>query len=254
MRDWQYRNDYGLGMVKKAAASDAEFNAAREQIHRQMLSAVSHDLKTPLATMIGTLEIYNRMEEKLTPEKRRALINAALHEAYRLDSFITNILDMAKFEGGLVAQRQAKIDVKQMLEDCLIRLGPQRERAAITLSAINDSRAMIETDTMLLSRAVHLVLDNAIKHAGAMPIIAIEYGTIDGNMIIRVRDNGPGIPEALKEHIFSKYTRLAKADQQNAGTGLGLAICRQIMGSLGGTVAVANGLNGGAIFTLSLPL
>jgi K+-sensing histidine kinase KdpD len=238
-------------MRKKSNPAADGFDATREQIHRQMLSTVSHDLKTPLATMIGSLEIYNRMEAKLTPEKRKMLIDSALHEAYRLDSFITNILDMAKFEGGMVTIRSATTDLKQLLEDCLLRLGPQRERGEIILNPIGELK--VNTDAMLLGRAINLLIDNGLKHAGPQAKISVEYGHIDGNMVIRVRDQGPGIPDHMHEHIFSKYTRMNKADQQNAGTGLGLAICRQIMTNLGGTVQVANHPDGGAVFTLTIP-
>ena len=237
-------------MRSKSPPSDTNFDATREQIHRQILSAVSHDLKTPLATMIGSLEIYNRMEEKLTPEKRKILINSALHEAYRLDSFITNILDMAKFEGGMVPVRPSRTDLKSMLEDCLLRLGPQRERGEITL--IPKGTLQLTTDNMMLSRAVNLLIDNAIKHAGPQAKVEITYGVENDEARIQVRDHGPGIPEHMQEHVFSKYTRLNKADQINAGTGLGLAICRQIMSSISGVVSVQNHPDGGAVFTLSL--
>lgn len=229
-----------------------EFERAREEIHRQMLSAVSHDLKTPLATIIGSLEVYTRMNEKLSPEKKQALINAALGEAYRLDNFITNILDMAKLEGGMVSIRREKCDLKSLLGDCLTRLGPRAKLHHITIVGDN-TRGTLSTDPMLFSRAIGLVLDNAIKHAGKEATIEVHYGREGRNAVVRVQDNGPGIPAGREESIFSKYTRIARSDQQNAGTGLGLAICRLMMQTIGGSVTVANHANGGAVFTLTCP-
>ncbi len=237
----------------QTSGNSISIDEAREQIHRQTLSAVSHDLKTPLATMIGSLEIYNRMGDRLGSDKKAALVNSALTEAYRLDNFITNILDMAKLEGGMVKVKPEKCDLKWLLEDALIRLGPRRSRGDFTLTMVG-SKPVVQVDTMLLGRAVGLVLDNALKHAGKHPVVVVEYG-IDGNKgLIRVRDNGPGIPKGQEQVIFSKYTRLGKADQQNAGTGLGLTICREIMRTLSGEVTAENDAAGGAVFLLVFPV
>ncbi len=238
-------------MKLTSTPSSATFDETREQIHRQMLSAVSHDLKTPLATIIGSLEIYERMNEKLTPEKRAALINSALLEAYRLDNFISNILDMAKLENGMMKIHHAPCDLASLLRDCVTRLGPRRAKGDIQFP--NISSVVVQSDPMLLGRAAGLVLENALKHAGANPTIWVEYGKIDGSAFIRVRDNGAGIPQGKEASIFSKYTRFSKTDQQNAGTGLGLAICREIMRSLDGEVRVENHPEGGAVFTLTFP-
>ncbi len=237
---------------KKSRPQPATIDAAREAMHRQMLSSVSHDLKTPLATMIGSLEIYCRMEDKLAADKKRTLVTSALNEAYRLDAFITNILDMAKFESGMVTPRFEKTDSAQLIADCLLRLGPKRDRGKITVTP--HGATQVNTDAMLLMRAITQLLDNALKYGGDSPDITIEHGVKNGKFVLSVRDKGPGIPEAMMEKIFSKYTRLHKVDQQNAGTGLGLAISRHITHSLQGTVTVENHPEGGAVFTLTLPL
>ena len=240
-------------MKNKPPVPDKSFDEAREQIHRQMMSAVSHDLKTPLATIIGSLEVYFRMNDKLTPEKRAMLINSALMEAYRLDNFITNILDMAKLENGLISIKSENVDLGILLRDAVTRLGPRRERGDIRFPE-NAAPIMVRTDPMLLSRAAGLVLDNALKHAGQRPIIWVDYGVDEMNAFISIRDDGPGIPEGKEEVIFSKYMRYSRSDQQNAGTGLGLSICREIMRSLSGDVSVMNHAQGGAHFTLKFPL
>jgi two-component system sensor histidine kinase KdpD len=239
-------------MSQKPDLASDRFDETRELIHRQMLSAVSHDLKTPLATMIGSLEVFIRMKEKLSPEKQAALIQSALTEAYRLDNFITNILDMAKLEGGMVQVKPQRYDLASLLQDSLTRLGPGRDKGTIQIRQIGNNDP-IYTDPMLLGRAASLLMENALKHAGKNPEILLEYGTENGRSFIRVSDNGPGIPLAMQASIFSKYTRLSKTDQQNAGTGLGLAICQNIMRALGGEVRVANQPRGGAVFTLTFP-
>lgn len=229
-----------------------EFEQTREEIHRQMLSAVSHDLKTPLATIIGSLEVFTRMRDKLSAEKQSMLINSALGEAYRLDNFITNILDMAKLEGGMVSLKRERCDIKSLLNDCLTRLGPRGKLHTITVIG-DEKQTMLVTDPMLLSRAVGLVLDNATKHAGKEAVIDVHYRREQDRMIISVQDNGPGVPEGKEEAIFSKYTRFARHDHQNAGTGLGLAICRLMMQTIGGSVELNGSTGQGACFTLTLP-
>ena len=229
------------------------FDAERERIHRQMLSSVSHDLKTPLASIIGSLEVYERMKTKLSEEKQAALIAVALQEAYRLDNFITNMLDMAKLENSVVKTRREDVELSAVVRDCLINLNNRLRSSTVTIGSTHPIQAI--TDPVLLSRAICLVLDNAVKYGGTPSAITIQFGE-DANHsgFITIHDNGRGIPEGQMEAIFSKYTRFPKEDQQNAGTGLGLAICRAIMNLLGGDVVVANDAQGGASFTLHLPL
>lgn len=233
----------------------AAFEEERERMHRQLFSAVSHDLKTPLASMIGSLEIYARMKEKLSLEKKEMLISTALQEAYRLDNFISNILDMAKLESGMVKPRHESIDVGSTLKECLIHLDNRLKGSTVTLKPFV-GEITIKSDASLICRAMSLLLDNAVKYGGSPSVINITYG-IDpstNECLIRVHDNGSGIAEAQWESVFDKYTRFAKSDHQNAGTGLGLAICRALMRILGGQVNVINDpRQGGAIFTLTLP-
>ncbi len=235
----------------------------REYLHRQMLSSVSHDLKTPLATIIGSLEVITMLYDKLSEEKRRSLITSALTEAFRLDHFITNILDMAKFEAEAVRPHFEKARLSQMINDSLARLGPLKTRGDLTLTphGQNDD---IKTDSMLGSRAIGLVLHNAFKYGARKssdaslnaPAIEVEYGLQTGHDgksegYVRVRDHGPGIPPDQQAAVFNKYTRLARTDQQTASTGLGLTISQHIMHLLNGRIEVKNHHDGGAIFTLT---
>jgi K+-sensing histidine kinase KdpD len=239
-------------MQNNSPAPQKNFDEMREALHRQILDAVSHDLKTPLATIIGSLEIYSQMAEKLTPEKSKLLVSTALTEAHRLDNFITNILDMAKLEGDLVKVRTEDCDLTRLINDCVARLWPKRSQGDIGMK-LTGIQAVVHTDPMLLCRAVNLILENAMKHAGKNPEIEIDYGMENGHGFINVRDRGPGIAEGKEIEIFSKYTRFNHADRQNAGTGLGLAICRLVMKLLQGSIEVKNHPEGGAIFRLEFP-
>lgn len=220
----------------------------REKMHRQMLSSVSHDLKTPLASIIGSLEIHERLRKTLSEEKKNILIHTALQEAYRLDNFITNILDMAKLEGGMVKTRMEETDMTGLVQDAITKLGQRLQTADVKL--MTHAPMHVRTDQALLTRALGLILDNAVRYAGEHPSIRIEFGQENGRHYLRVRDNGPGIPDGQQEAIFCKYTRFARQDHQNAGTGLGLSIARAIAQLLGGNV-VAERNNNGAVFLLT---
>ncbi len=226
----------------------------REAFHRQILSSVSHDLKTPLASIIGSLEIYERMGSRLSNEQREKLMTVALQEAYRLDNFITNILDMARLENGMVKTRRETMPLAMMVNDCFTRLGNRLQGSNISTKAPDDA-IQVTTDPTLLSRAICLVLDNAVKYGGNPSTVSVAYGRNGGSdVFISVTDNGPGIPQEKLEEVFAKYTRFARGDQQNAGTGLGLSIAREIMRILGGTIKAGIAPEGGAVFTLKLPV
>ncbi len=225
----------------------------RELLHRIILTSVSHDLKTPLAAIIGSLETYDLTKKKLSAEKQDILLNTALQEAYRLNGFINNILDMARLEGGAIKLRKEVCVMDLLLEDCLILLGRGLSHCTVTIKATTVPFP-ITTDSLLLMRAICIILDNAAKYGPAHPVIGIEYEKLENQVIIRIRDNGPGIHKARLEDVFSKYERYAVKDHKPAGTGLGLPICREIMHLLGGTVKANNiAGNKGAMFTLTFP-
>jgi two-component system sensor histidine kinase KdpD len=192
--------------------------------------------------------------DKLSEEKRKSLISSALTEAFRLDYFITNILDMAKFEADAVKPRFEATKLSQMIQDSLTRLGPLKSRGEIRIEPAGPGDDIV-TDPMLGSRAIGLVLHNAFKFGqrktpNAIPIIEIEYGRDRDSGFVRIRDHGEGIPPDKQAAVFDKYTRLQKTDQQNAGTGLGLTICQHIMRLLDGRIELHNHPGGGAVFTL----
>jgi len=223
----------------------------RERLHRNILSLVSHDLKTPLACIIGSLQIHERTKDKLSPDKKNILINTALEEAYRLDNFVTNILDMAKFESNAVTLKKELYSMEWLMEDCLILLGHRLRECDVHVRAI-PAAFPITTDSTLLIRAMGILLDNAAKFSSLHPVITVEYEKIGKQVLIRIEDNGPGIPESQQAEIFSKYTQFITPNHHPIGTGLGLPICWEIMRLLDGTVSVANRADSkGAVFTLS---
>lgn len=242
-------------MANEKKEQESAFETAVEEqrlaMHRQMLSSVSHDLKTPLSSIIGSLEIHQRLSGSLPPAKKQELIETALEEAYRLDSFISNILDMAKLESGIVRARAEPTDIGALLSQCYKKMDYRLHGAKVELPA--PLAQPVRVDGALLSRALSLLLDNAAKYGPREGlVIRIRSGTDPSMLWLEVEDNGPGIPEGKEEYIFEKYTRFARADTQNAGTGLGLPICRALCRLQNGDVKV-RGNQGGAVFRMEIP-
>lgn len=224
----------------------------REKLRTSLLSSVSHDLKTPLAAILGSLSVHRSMYDKLPEAQRRELTDAALSEAQRLDSFITNILDLAKFESGAVRFKQEW----QTPEDLLLRV-KKRMRLRLTQHRmqidLSEGQAEIEIDPVTTEQALVNVLDNAIKYTAPDTTIEVTSSFNEQYYCLHVRDHGAGIPEEEQERIFDKYTRLLRQDHQVAGTGLGLAVARAAMRGQGGDIQVKNHEDGGAVFTMCWP-
>ncbi len=224
----------------------------KEKLRTMILSSVSHDLKTPLASIIGSLDVYHNLADKLTRKDKKSLTKTALEEARRLDSFITNILDMAKLESGSVkfnkAWQQTRALLDKAVDMSVNKLGKR------SLNIIGDSYE-IEIDHNMMLRALANVFDNISKYTPKDSNVSIKYGPDEsGKFSIIIQDNGPGIEENMLESIFNKYTRIKKLDNIIAGTGLGLPISKSIVESHGGSISAHNNKgNPGASFQITLP-
>jgi two-component system sensor histidine kinase KdpD len=225
-----------------------------EKLRSMLLSSVSHDLKTPLASIAGALSIYHKQGKRLTEEKRETLIETALGETERLDNFITNILDMTRLESGKVAFRQDWYDAQNFIHDVMKRLEHRLRQHQVIIYPHPTKEIEVYMDLMMMEQVLQNILDNACKYTPPGTLIEIRCNGEDGKeFFCRVHDHGAGLPADRLDHIFDKYARLQMKDSQVAGTGLGLAICKAIMEAHGGSVTAANHPEGGAVFTLRLP-
>jgi len=226
----------------------------REKLRSMLLSSISHDLKTPLASIAGALSIYRGQGKRLTLEKQEALIDTALQETERLDSFITNILDMTRLESGKIEFRQDWYNVNNFIREVTTRLEQRLNHHSLIVSNQPAKALEVYMDLMMTEQVLQNILDNACKYTPPHTPIEIQWtGEKDKGFFCTVRDHGHGVPVEKIDHIFDKYARLQMKDSQIAGTGLGLAICKAIMEAQGGYVKAANHPEGGAIFTLYLP-
>ena len=249
-------NDQTALAIERAQLVDrmGEVKALEEadKLRVAMLTSLSHDLRTPLASILGAatallanLGLYDRATA-------REMLTTVREEAERLDRFVGNLLDMSRLEAGVVGAKPETADAAEIVEAAVKRLGRRLppERLRNTLPA---DLPFVRVDPLLLEQALVNILDNAVKYAPAASPIAIGGAVLPGRVTLTVADEGPGIPEVDLPHIFDKFYRVRKADHRVAGTGLGLSVARGFVESFGGTLEAANRPGLGAVFTITLP-
>lgn len=234
--------------------SESLMREEREKLRAMLLSSVSHDLKTPLASIIGALSVYKRMRksDRLNQAVADELTETALDEAQRLDSFISNILDMTRIESGEIEFDKSWVPAHEPVAAINKRLR-QRLRFHTLQVKEPENQFEVEMDQMMTEQVLQNLIDNAAKYSPVNTVIQVSYGPNENGFSYHIRDQGNGIPEDKFEAIFDKYERLRLSDSQIAGTGLGLAICKASMEKQKGRIEVRNTSDSGAEFTIWFP-
>ncbi len=218
----------------------------RESLRSALLSSVSHDLKTPLVSIIGSLSSLRHMDDSLSKEEQHALLHTAIHEAERLNQSITNILDMTRIESGALKPRKEWVDTDSLFADAVQR---QSDRLAAHKVVLEKAAApfAVYIDPVLFPQIMHNLLENAAKYTPEGSHVSLSAGVEKGKAVLRVVDNGPGIPAAERDRVFDKFTRLEKRDARIAGTGLGLAICKAIVDVHDGSIMLEDAPGGAGV-------
>jgi two-component system, OmpR family, sensor histidine kinase KdpD len=228
--------------------------AETERLRSALLTSISHDLKTPLAAVLGSASTLRDLAEKLTDAEKVELLATIIDESDRLNRFIANLLDMTKLESGAIAPNVALHDLGEIVGSALRRAARILSRHHVELELAPDL-PMLELDAVLFEQVIFNLLDNAAKYAPTETTIRIQAWRNADSVSLRVLDEGSGIPASDLEHIFDKFYRAQKTDQVRAGTGLGLAISRGFVEAMHGTIVAANRADRtGAMFTISLPI
>jgi two-component system sensor histidine kinase KdpD len=232
----------------------AQRSIEAERLRSALLTSLSHDLKTPLAAVIGTAATMRDLDDKLTKPEKVELLTTIVEEGERLNRFIANLLDMTRLESGAVALRPSLQDVGEIVGGALRRTSKMLEHHRIELGLEADL-PMVQVDPVLFEQVLFNLLDNAAKYAPTDTTIRIT-GRRDGDQVVlQIADEGQGIPPGDIEHIFDKFYRVNKGDRVRAGTGLGLAISRGFIEAMQGTITAANRADrSGALFTIRLPI
>ena len=232
------------------AAEEARTRMQAEEMRSSLLSAVSHDLRTPLASITGAASTLKSQGERLPADVRRELLDTIGDEAERLSRLVSNLLDMTRLESGVELRRDL-YPLEEIVGAALQRMEPQLEGRQVS-TELPDSLPLVSVDDVLLGQVVLNLLENAVKYSPAGTAIDVAAETGQDTVTLEVRDRGPGFEPGEEQRIFEKFYRGKPGGTR--GAGLGLAICRAIIEAHEGTIEAMNRAGGGAILRARLPL
>jgi two-component system, OmpR family, sensor histidine kinase KdpD len=229
-------------------------NAETERLRSALLTSISHDLRTPLASILGAASSLKNYDSALGAGEKQELLSSILEEAERLNRFIANLLDMTRLESGAVSPKLELIDVSDVVGSALRRAAKVLTGHDVQL-ALGPNLPMLKLDPVLFEQALFNLLDNAAKYSAPGSRVMLKGELVGRHIRLSVSDNGEGIPPGDAERIFDKFYRVQASDNKRAGTGLGLAISRGFIESMGGTLLASNRTDGqGAMFVITLPV
>jgi two-component system sensor histidine kinase KdpD len=235
-----------MDRVKRTVESD--------RLRGALLTSISHDLKTPLASVLGAASTLRDLGAGLTDAQKNELLGTMIDESERLNRFIANLLDMTKLESGAIVPNTAPYDVGEIIGSALRRAGKILGHHKVSLE-LSPNLPMLEIDAVLFEQVLFNLLDNAAKYAPAGSTITIRGVRDQAKVLLQIVDEGRGIPPAELESVFDKFYRVQKGDHVRPGTGLGLAISRGFVEAMHGTISAANRVDrSGAVITISLPV
>ena len=225
-----------------------------DRLRAALLTSISHDLKTPLASVLGAASTLKNFSPNLSDAEQAELLATIIDESERLNRFIANLLDMTRLESGAVVPNTAPHDVSEIVGSTLRRAGKILAHHRIGLE-LQPGLPMLELDAVLFEQVLFNLLDNAAKYAPDNTTIALKAWRDGDTVALQVIDEGAGIPPLELESVFDKFYRVQKADHVRAGTGLGLAISRGFVEAMHGTISAANRSDrSGAVLTIRFPV
>ena len=234
--------------------AEARVLAETERLRAALLTSISHDLRTPLASILGTVSSLRSYGQQYSASERDDLLATLEDEAERLNRFVGNLLDMTRLESGAIELRLDLFDLGEIVGAALRRAGEilARHRVEVVITA---DLPMLRLDAILFEQVLFNLLDNAAKYAPLGSRIDLQARRDSEVALIEIIDEGPGIPPDDLERIFDKFYRVQAQDRRRAGTGLGLAICRGFVEAQGGRIAARNRPDrSGAVLAVRLPV
>lgn len=233
---------------------EARVVAEADKLRVAMLTSLSHDLRTPLASVLGAATSLISNRNLYSPHQTDELLATIREEAERLDRFVGNLLDMSRLEAGVVGAKPETTDFGELVQISLKRLARRLSKHKIIID-LPSNLPLVSTDPLLMEQALVNLLDNAAKYSPVDSQIRIAARPFAQIVLVTVEDEGLGIAPDEMSHIFDKFYRAKAADQRIAGTGLGLAVARGFVEAFGGKLDASNRTDrSGAILTIALPI
>jgi signal transduction histidine kinase len=242
--------------VQNIRAYDAEHRTVEElrrlsALRADFVSLVSHELRSPMAAVIGAAQTLEQRWRELSPEQRGSFLALIADETSRLADLIADVLDTSRIEAGTFTYRFDDIDIGELAEEAVASASVGQDEVPVR-SVVHRPLPTVRGDRVRLRQVLSNLIDNAVKWSNGGEPVDVEVSALDGRVVIGVRDRGPGIPREEHGLIFEKFGR-AKGGAGKSGTGLGLFIARSIAEAHGGSVEVRSVPGEGATFTLVLP-
>ena len=239
---------------QRRAAEEARVTAKTEELREALLNSISHDLQTPLASILGAASAMQSFDQLYDSRARADLVATIREEAERLDSFIGNILDLTRIRAGALNPRLEFVELTDIIDSAIRKSHHVTANHELRVD-LPDNIPMMRLDLFLMEHAIVKLLENAAKYSPAGSRIDLT-ARLDGDTVqIDVRDRGIGLAAADLPNIFNKFYRGGMNDAKAAGTGLGLAICRAFVEANDGTIeARSAGTGRGSTFRIMLPV
>jgi two-component system sensor histidine kinase KdpD len=233
------------------AAAHADALEEADQLKTALLNAVSHDLRTPLASIIASAGSLQQTEVNWTDEERLGFAEAIEQQAQRLDRLVGNLLDLSRMESGSLKPEKGWYDLSALIGEVLGRLQAMLAQHAVSLD-LPDDLPPVSLDYIEIDEVLTNLLENATKYTPPGTEITVSAREVGPEVLVEVADHGPGLPAEALKRIFDPFVRIDGSKAR--GTGLGLAVARGLIEAHSGRIWAENRPGGGAKFVFTLPL
>ena len=240
---------YKIRQVEKLALQKEE-KTKTFKLYNTLLNSLSHELKTPIAAIIGATDNLQVNNSKLTPQNKNDLVNEISKASFRLNQQVENLLNLSRLDSGFIQPKKDWCDINEVIYDAVRRIEENDAAQNITIN-INPAIPLFKLDEVMLEQIIYNLLNNAVQYTGSKNSIDIMAICHTDVLEIIIEDDGQGFPEKEISYVFDKFYRLKHS--KTGGTGLGLSIVKGFTEAMGGKVSLENKSTGGAKFTIDIP-
>ena len=238
--------------IRKAekASRDKEEKEKTILLYNTLLNSLSHELRTPISTIIGAVDALRENKENLSVDDQTELLNQINLASFRLNTQVENLLNMSRLETGMLMPNFDWCDTNELINDVIQKTSSNKNQSLVFKPVEN--LPLFKFDRGLMEQVLLNLLQNAFNYTPENTRIEIEAKQTDGQFVLSVSDNGPGIPPSELPFLFDKFYRLPHT--KTGGSGLGLSIVKGFVEAHNGKISASNNPKGGACFTIQLPL
>jgi two-component system phosphate regulon sensor histidine kinase PhoR len=224
------------------------------EIKNELISNITHELKTPIATVSVAIEALRSFNASIDPQRTKEYLDISHNELQRLSLLVDKVLKLSMFEKKEVELRYEHLDMKDLVEEVTASMRLQFEKYGADVAVQTEGNTALEGDRLHLVSVIFNLMDNALKYSAGKPEILIQTKDLPGQVQLRIRDNGIGIPKEHHSRVFEKFFRVPSGNLHNAkGYGLGLSYVAQVVAKHKGNIRIEPGMDGGSCFVITLP-